>query len=129
MTDDLDHDGTTWPRTALSGAFDDLVTIKLHSCHCTWYFQPVRMRFRREPKGIGIPGLSTGWRSYYGLRFADRYDGFTVCLDREGTRRLSARLHPAGSDACSFCNEHPESPEGGSTDDRHPQVFALPVAR
>ncbi len=101
MTEDLDHDGTT--RLQAPGNLDELVTIKLHSCHSTWYFQPVKMRFRREPKGISFFGVSTGWRSYYGLHFDDTLDRFTVYLDREGSRRLSSPFHPFGSDVCATC--------------------------
>lgn len=102
--DTLDHE--EMKSATLDDAFSDLVTVKLDSCHSTWYFQPVRMRFRRELKGIGMPGVSTGWRPYYGLRFDDDSDGFTVFLNREGTRLLTSWCHPAGADVCANCAEH-----------------------
>lgn len=93
------------PETG-SGAFSDLVTVKLDSCHSTWYFQPLRKRFRRELKGIGVAGVSTGWRPYHGVTFDDESHRFTVSLNREGTRLLSSWCHLTGSDACANCAEH-----------------------
>lgn len=96
--------GSLTPGTALR----DLVTIKLESCHSTWYFQPVRMRFRRQLKGIGLAGVCTDWRPYYGVRFDDEFDRFTVFLNRDGTRLLSSWSHPTSSETCDKCDA--ESP-------------------
>lgn len=102
----LDHDPMKSDRPEDPGdAFSELVTIKLDSCHSTWYFQPARMRFRRQLKGTGVGDVSTGWRPYYGLRFDDAFDRFTVFLSREGTRLFSTWCHPAGSETCANCAE------------------------
>jgi hypothetical protein len=91
-------------RTRAPGdAFSDLVTIKLDSCHWTWHFQPVRMRFRRMPKGRAVPAVSARWHPYYGLHFDDAFDGFTVVLNPLGTQLLRSWCHQAGSDVCENC--------------------------
>jgi len=92
--------------------FDDLVTIKLDSCHSTWYFRPVRMRFRRLLKDLGV---STGWRPYHGLRFDDALGGFTVLLNQRGTRLIHSWCHRPGQRVCANCAEqrHQDaSPDG-----------------
>lgn len=86
-----------------SDAFSDLLTVKIDSCHCTWYFQPVRGRFRRVLKGPGLDGVATGWRDYYGLRFDQAVGTFTVLINKEGTRLLGARCHRPGDEGCPRC--------------------------
>lgn len=94
--------------------FSDLVTIKLHACHSTWYFQPVRMRFRRTLKGSGAPDVITSWRPYYGLHFDDTLAGFVVLLNPEGTWRLSSSCHQPGRDRCRNCAQDAQGrAEGG----------------
>jgi hypothetical protein len=93
----------TWDPRTVGDAFSDLVTIKLDSCLCTWYFQPVRMRFRRASKGSGSRGVSARWRQYFGLRFDDAYDGFTVALDEQGVVVLHSWCHHPGRDECEHC--------------------------
>lgn len=90
----------------LGGTSSELVTIKLDSCHSTWYFQPSRERFRRTLKGPGVSGVSTGWLPYHGLRFDDGLDGFVVLLNPQGTRLLRSWRHQPGSEVCDNCAEH-----------------------
>ncbi len=101
--DEPEHDETSMRAPGEGLDPSGLVTIKLESCHSTWHFQPVRMRFRRELKGPGLSGVRTGWRPYYGLRFEDSYDRFTVFLNDHGTRRLVSWCHPPGEDGCTQC--------------------------
>lgn len=92
----------------LSNSFSGQVTIKLGSCHGTWYFQPARMRFRRAPGAFrAAPHLASAWRPYYGLQFDDELDRFTVLLSPDGTRLARSWRHQVGSDACEHCAETP----------------------
>lgn len=91
-----------------AGATVDQVTITLDSCNSTWSFQPAKMRFRRTLKGLGMD-VRTGWRHYYGLRFDDGSDGFTVLLNEEGTRLLRSWCHWPGEDTCENCAACPDS--------------------
>lgn len=100
--DELAHDEMT--TLTLRYACAELVTIRLDSCSCTWYFRPAR--FRRILKGPSFDGVSTGWRRYYGLRFDDNSDGFVVLLNPEGTRLLRSWRHQYGSEVCGNCAPH-----------------------
>lgn len=102
-----EHGHHTIDIPTFADAFSDLVTVKLDSCHSTWYFQPARMRFRRSLRGPGIPPVTTGWRIYHGLRFDDAFDGFTVLLNPEGTRLARGYCHQPGSDVCENCADDP----------------------
>jgi hypothetical protein len=101
--DELEHH--TMNMRPCGDAVNDVVTIKLESCHSTWSFQPARKRFRRTLKDLNTPWVTTGWRLYYALRFDDTFDGFTVLLNPEGTRLLRSRCHQPGSAVCVNCAE------------------------
>ena len=102
-----EHDETSMRAPGDGPDPSGLVTIKLESCHGTWHFQPVRMRFRRELEGPGLSRVRTGWRPYYGLRFEDSYDRFTVFLNGRGTKRLVSWCHPPGEVGCARCSDTP----------------------
>lgn len=89
----------------LEGAASDPETVVLDSCNSTWHFEPARMRFRRTLKGLSIPGVTTGWRRYYGLLFDDDANGFVVVLNAQGTRLLRSWRHQPGADTCENCAE------------------------
>jgi hypothetical protein len=67
----------------------------LESCHSTWLFDTVRMRFRRILKGLDLDArqASTAWRPYYGLEMDPMSESFVVLLNPEGTRLLRSWRH------------------------------------
>jgi hypothetical protein len=78
----------------------------LESCHSTWVFDTEGMRYRRILKGIEVDDhrVATEWRPYYGLVLGEEPDeGFTVWLNREGTRMIRSWRHTRD---CPECGEH-----------------------
>ncbi|HMK63140.1 MAG TPA: hypothetical protein VK386_05935 [Acidimicrobiales bacterium] len=78
--------------------------IAIESCHSTWFFDPVRMRFRRVVKGLGEPWAATQWRPYYGLALEETSATFVITLDAAGRRFVRSWRHPPD---CAECGEHP----------------------
>jgi hypothetical protein len=78
----------------------------LESCHSTWLFDEVQMRFRRVLKGLdmGAHDAVTAWRPYYRLELDEDTEGFTVELNREGTRLLRSWRH---TEHCAQCGGEP----------------------
>lgn len=70
-------------------------TIVLESCHSTWIFDTVRLRFRRILKGLDLDAAaaSTAWRQYFGLELDPLSESFVVLLNPEGTRLLRSWRH------------------------------------
>ncbi len=83
-------------------------TIVLDSCNSVWQFQPDRMRFRRELKGLGQAYVSTGWRPYYGLELDPTSDSIVVLLNPQGSRLLRSWRHQPGQGRCEYCQAQAE---------------------
>ncbi len=73
----------------------DDAPVVLESCHSTWIFDPVKMRFRRVLKGLDLDAYqaSTAWRPYFGLELDPLSESFVVLLNPEGTRLLRSWRH------------------------------------
>jgi hypothetical protein len=71
------------------------VPLVLESCHSTWLFDTVHMRFRRILKGLNLDArnASTAWRPYFGLELDPYSESFVVMLNAEGTRLLRSWRH------------------------------------
>lgn len=81
-------------------------TVAIESCHSTWVFDSVRMRFRRVLKDAEVGGqqVATGWRPYYRLDDHPDSETFTVYLNAPCTRMIrSWRRH---AEDCTQCGEH-----------------------
>jgi hypothetical protein len=80
-------------------------TTAIESCHSTWVFDSLRMRFRRVLKGAEVGGrpVATGWRPYYRLDAPPDSETFTVYLNLSCTRMIRSWRH---GDDCTQCGEH-----------------------
>ena len=67
----------------------------VESCVYTWLFDHVRRRFRRLPRGRRIPldHALAGWEPYERLEIDADTGTFTVVLNPQGSRLLSAGWH------------------------------------
>jgi hypothetical protein len=75
--------------------------VVLESCHSTWLFDPVNLRFCRVLKGPRMSAsVATQWRSYDHLVIQPDSDAFVVYLDSSGSRLLRSWRHTAHCDQC-----------------------------
>jgi len=73
----------------------------LESCHSTWLFDELNMRFRRILKdGSHAGGVATAWQPYSRLELDDESESFVVWLNDVGTRRLRSWRHRSHCDVC-----------------------------
>ena len=70
----------------------------LHSCHSTWYFDPVRLRFQRVPHGLDAAPEGE-WAPYHRLE-VDTSGSFMLTLNEEDTRILRSWVH---TEPCPHC--------------------------
>ena len=77
----------------------------IESCHSTWIFDAIRMRFRRILKGTEVGGepVTTGWRAYYQLDVPPDAETFTVYLNPAGSRMIRSWRHAPD---CAQCGQH-----------------------
>lgn len=89
--------------------FEDMIV--LESCHNTWIFDPVRLRFCRIVKGIRVAGrtVSTEWRPYWQLDLDSKTDAFAVYLNASRTRLIRSWRHTKNGRSCD------SGPSGAAT--------------